>query len=275
MPAVSPRLSPCCSACVTYGSEVGVEKLTCRTPTGEILFKNMTFNVRSGESVIIMGPSGCGKSSLLRVIAGLWPFEAGRVSRPAVVGTGGLFFVPQRPYIVEGTLREQLLYPHSPRQQACSDEQLLQLLRSVRLGHLVTTQRDRATDDDPQYTRACSSTADAVALLDDDKKWAEVLSGGEQQRLGIARVLYHRPVFALMDESTSAMDVELEAHCMGLVRAQGVTCVSVGHRPSLLAFHEFCLLLDGHGGYRFGPVPRDDPVSGDDDAGRAGDVDTE
>jgi ABC-type uncharacterized transport system fused permease/ATPase subunit len=263
MPAVSPRLSPCCSACVTNGSEVGVEKLTCRTPTGEILFKNMTFNVRSGESVIIMGPSGCGKSSLLRVIAGLWPFEAGRVSRPEVIGNGGLFFVPQRPYIIEGTLREQLLYPHSASQQNCGDRELLELLRSVRLGHLVTTLADRALDDDPQYTRSCSSTAEAVALLDENKNWAEILSGGEQQRLGIARVLYHLPMFALMDESTSAMDIELEAHCMALLRSKGVTCVSVGHRPSLLPFHDYCLLLDGRGGYRFGPVHRHHTDSGD------------
>ena len=75
-----------------------------------------------------------------------------------------------------------------------------------------------------------------------------MLSGGEQQRLGFARLLYHKPHFALMDESTSAMDVELEAHCMRLCVDQGITCVSVGHRPSLLPFHNHMLTLDGHGG---------------------------
>ena len=75
-----------------------------------------------------MGPSGCGKSSLLRVLAGLWPFDVGRVVRPRHIGNGGLFFVPQRPYLTEGTLREQLVYPDAMGTQRCSDADLVQVL---------------------------------------------------------------------------------------------------------------------------------------------------
>lgn len=212
--------------------EVGTEKLVCRTPGGEVLFRNMSFTVRRGDHTIIMGPSGSGKSSLLRVLAGLWPFEEGRVFRPSAIGSGVLF-LSQRPYIIDGSLRDQILYPGKASECKMSDDALKGLLRDVRLGHLVDERED---------------------ILDVERNWAEILSGGEQQRLGFARLLYHNPVFALMDESTSAMDVDLEAHCMLLTMRRGVTCVSVGHRPTLLGFHKFVLRLDGFGGYSFGPV---------------------
>ena len=105
-------------------------------------------------------------------------------------------------------------------------------------------------------------------MLDLHRNWAETLSGGEQQRLGFARLLYHLPEFALLDESTSAMDVELEAHCMSLCVSKGITCVSVGHRPTLLEFHGMCLQLDGSGGSRLvrsADVGRGDSVGGSDE----------
>lgn len=212
--------------------EVGTSNLLCRTPTGAVLFRNLTFTVRYGEHTIIMGPSGCGKSSLLRVLAGLWPFEEGRVFRPAAVGPG-ILFVSQRPYITDSNLRDQILYPGTRASCLATDDELKSLLTLVKLDHLLHEGED---------------------ILDVDRNWAEVLSGGEQQRLGFARLLYHKPRFALLDESTSAMDVALEAHCMTTAIAAGITCISVGHRPTLVQFHMKLLRLDGHGGFWFGSV---------------------
>lgn len=93
------------------------------------------------------------------------------------------------------------------------------------------------------------------AVLDVHRNWSETLSGGEQQRVGFARLLYHAPRFALLDESTSAMDVALERHVMEVCRSRGITCVSVGHRPTLKAFHEVHLYLDGSGGCRLEKNP--------------------
>jgi ABC-type uncharacterized transport system fused permease/ATPase subunit len=212
--------------------EVGTTGLVCRTPAGTVLFRNLTFTVRFGEHTIVMGPSGCGKSSLLRVLAGLWPFEEGRVFRPSAVGPG-ILFVSQRPYITDSNLRDQILYPATRASCLATDADLKALLAVVHLGHLL-----HECDD----------------ILDAERNWAEVLSGGEQQRLGFARLLYHKPRFALLDESTSAMDVALEAHCMTTAIAAGITCISVGHRPTLVKFHQKLLRLDGRGGYWFGNV---------------------
>ena len=132
-----------------------------------------------------------------------------------------------------------------------------QLLRDVQLGQLmdICESSDDTAHGAPSPSR---SKADVLrspraavggAVLDLHRNWAETLSGGEQQRLGFARLLYHMPAFALLDESTSAMDVALEAHCMTLCATKGITCVSVGHRPTLKQFHEVCLTLDGAGGY--------------------------
>lgn len=214
---------------------MGADNLLCRTPGGQVLFNRMTFRVGPGDHTIIMGPSGSGKSSLLRVLAGLWPFEEGRVYRPGVVGSG-ILFLSQRPYMVEGPLRHQIVYPATPEGVDVTDDELKDLLVRVKLGHLVQERAD---------------------ILDVDRNWAEVLSGGEQQRLAFARLLFHKPRYALMDESTSALDVELEAELMEAAMGAGVTCVSVGHRPTLVRFHKYLLRLDGRGGSSFTPLSPD------------------
>ena len=96
----------------------------CATPDGRVLFDKLTFTIQQGQSMLIMGPSGSGKSSLLRIIAGLWPVDDGIVYRPLKIGRDGLFFVPQRPYITQGSLRTQILYPDTVEMQSCNDDTL-------------------------------------------------------------------------------------------------------------------------------------------------------
>lgn len=214
------------------GTYVAVKDVTVRSPSGALLFADMTFEIHAAEPLIIMGPSGAGKSSLLRVLGGLWPFEKGFIRRPLLVGHQGSFFVPQRPYITAGTLREQLLYPHLPAQQMVDDIELIDLLREVEMEYLVRRKGGLEAVED----------------------WSDALSGGEQQRLGFARLLYHRPKFAFMDESTSALDEPLEARCMYLCQQAGITTISVGHRPTLIKFHSRVLRLDGAGSFTLEPV---------------------
>ncbi|KAK9830575.1 hypothetical protein WJX81_000349 [Elliptochloris bilobata] len=202
--------------------------VSLRTPGGgRALVDGLDLRVPVGESLLVVGPSGAGKTSLLRAIAGLWSTGSGtirRFGRPVAAGAGGgdIFFVPQRPYMVLGSLRDQLLYPtwSSP----------------------VDAPGDQAKVSSGNGAAAIS--ADAGWGLDAVADWASMLSLGEQQRLAFARVLLARPRLVLMDESTSALDVANEARLYAALREAGITFVSVGHRPTLTAFHDAVLRLE-------------------------------
>ena len=223
-------------------SMIRVEGLTSSAPAyvengveqveQQVLFRNLTFEVKEGDSLIIMGPSGAGKTSLLRILGGLWPYDSGTITKPARVGFQGMFFLPQRPYITLGTLRQQLIYPDTGTKQRMGDGALTELLRKVGLHHLTCFEGG----------------------LDAHQPWADMLSVGEQQRIGFCRMFYHEPKFVLMDESTSALDLELESRCMELCTTLKITLISVGHRPSLKQFHKQVLTLTGDDG-RFELAP--------------------
>jgi len=209
--------------------------LTLVTPDqGRVLVKDLHLAIEEKQSVLLMGPSGSGKTSLLRAFAGLWALGDGEVQR-AIHPSGSLyrsvFFVPQKPYMVLGSLRRQLLYPTwteaATEGAPCpTDAELEAVLKEVRLEGLL--ERLRGPKGSP---------------LDAEGQWSAVLSLGEQQRIGFARLLLAKPQLAILDEASSALDLDTEGQLYRAVLAAGITCVSVGHRPSLRKFHAKLLYL--------------------------------
>ncbi|PAN16788.1 hypothetical protein PAHAL_3G086600 [Panicum hallii] len=200
------------------------------TPAGNILVDNLTLRVETGSNLLITGPNGSGKSSLFRVLGGLWPLVSGHIVKPGVGSdlNKEIFYVPQRPYTAVGTLREQLIYPLTEDQEIepLTFDGMVDLLKNVDLEYLLE-----------RYP------------LDKEVNWGDELSLGEQQRLGMARLFYHKPKFAILDECTSAVTTDMEERFCKKVRAMGTSCITISHRPALVAFHDIVLSLDGEGGW--------------------------
>jgi len=191
---------------------------------GNELIDELSFTVRPGEHLIITGPNGVGKSAVARIVAGLWPTYRGLVSRPRTTGTDGVMFLPQRVYLSTGTLRDQVIYPHTEADMAASgrrDRDLLAMLDDAKLAYLP----------------------DREGGWDTRKSWKDVLSGGEKQRMAIARLLYHEPRFAFVDEGTSAVSSDVEGLLYERAKAKGITLVTISTRASLKRFHCFALTL--------------------------------
>ncbi|MBN3894359.1 MAG: ABC transporter ATP-binding protein/permease [Nostoc sp. NOS(2021)] len=193
------------------------ENVTLQTPNYEqVIVENLSLAVQPGEGLLIVGPSGRGKSSMLRAIAGLWNAGTGRLVRPPLKE---VLFLPQRPYIILGTLREQLLYPKTNRQ--LTDAELKEVLQQVNLQNLLSR----------------------VESFDTEVPWENILSLGEQQRLAFARLLVTNPRFTILDEATSALDLKNEGTLYQQLQETKTTFISVGHRESLFNYHQWVLEL--------------------------------
>ncbi|GEQ71842.1 hypothetical protein JCM33374_g5528 [Metschnikowia sp. JCM 33374] len=219
---------------VTYGEEITFDKVKLMTPADVTLIESLTFSIKPGEHLLIAGPNGAGKSSLFRMLGGLWPCKSGTITIPT---SDNMFYLPQRAYLVRGTLREQIIYPHSLSQfqnnpKGKKEADLEKIMEILDLGDLLTS----------------SSDWDIV------KNWSEELSIGAQQRLAMARLYYHEPKFAVLDECTSAVSPDMEQFMYKHAQDIGISLLSVAHRPALWHFHNRLLQLDGKGGYFFGPL---------------------
>jgi vitamin B12/bleomycin/antimicrobial peptide transport system ATP-binding/permease protein len=200
-------------------SRIALEHVTLMTPKGQrSLVEDLSVALQPGQGLVIVGRSGAGKSSLLRAIAGLWNTGSGKIIRPRLEN---ILFLPQRPYMVLGTLRDQLLYPTLSADT--SDRHLCQILEQVNLANLP----------------------ERVGGFDTELNWSDVLSLGEQQRLAFARLLLTQPPYAILDEATSALDFDNERQLYQQLRQTDTTFISVGHRPSLLSYHDYVLELKG------------------------------
>ena len=191
------------------GGAIATDRMTLALPDGRVLARDIGLEIRPGERVLVTGASGAGKSTLFRALAGIWPFGGGQVAVPAAARP---LFLPQRPYLPIGTLGDVLRYPD--RGTATSDAELAKALRDVGLAHLAPA-------------------------LGETAHWAQRLSGGEQQRLGIARALVFKPDWLFLDEATAALDEASERDLYTLLarRLPEAAIVSIGHRDSLRAFH--------------------------------------
>ncbi|KAI9719381.1 MAG: hypothetical protein M1812_003452 [Candelaria pacifica] len=210
---------------------------------GDELVDSLSVIVHSGEHLLISGPNGVGKSAVSRMVAGLWPVYRGLVSRPRSIGTDGIMFLPQRPYLSVGTLRDQVIYPHSEmdmRDSGRRDHELSKVLEEVRLGYLP----------------------DREGGWDCRKEWKDVLSGGEKQRMGMARLMYHEPRYAFIDEGTSAVSSDVEGLLYDKAKEKGISkpqlmalfmlgsrslqylaLITISTRASLKKYHTFNLTL--------------------------------
>ncbi|KAI9893903.1 MAG: hypothetical protein M1814_005456 [Vezdaea aestivalis] len=212
------------------GPDISFTDVPIVSPNGDVLVRSLTFAIKPGQHLLIVGPNGCGKSSLFRILGGLWPVYGGTVRKPPFED---IFYLPQRPYLSRGSLRQQIIYPDSEaefRAKRREDSELRRILETLEIEVLVDREEDG---------------------WEAEREWRDVLSGGQQQRVAMARLFYHAPRFAILDECTSAVTAEMEKTMYESAKALGVTLMTVSHRRTLWKYHDMILQFDGQGGYVF------------------------
>jgi putative ATP-binding cassette transporter len=200
--------------------ELALEGVDLTLPDGTPLLRNINLAVQRGEAVVLRGPSGSGKTTLFRALAGLWPFGHGKIATP--LANARVLFLPQKPYLPIGSLKDALCYPDPS--DPVPDGEAHAVLEACGLWHLARR-------------------------LNEAANWSLVLSGGEQQRLGFARALIYRPDWLFLDEATSALDEPAEKHMYELLRQRlsHTTVVSIAHRSAVAAFHDRQITVDPAG----------------------------
>lgn len=255
-----------------------IKNLTLRTPRSRnILIADLSLEITDRDRLLVMGPSGSGKTSFLRALAGLWTTGEGHITfHMADAGSyqsssdisspesqnglrrdqyrsfsdkraRGVFFLPQRPYMVLGTLRQQLLYPTWTKEELLpppstnpQNVDSLPFFSETPISEDGSDMPQKPTVDDLMEVLEVVHLGDILSRfdgLDTMHEWSSVLSLGEQQRLAFARLLLAKPKLVLLDESTSALDEANEAHLYNQIKAAGITYISIGHRRTLYKYH--------------------------------------
>jgi vitamin B12/bleomycin/antimicrobial peptide transport system ATP-binding/permease protein len=194
----------------TSQNAISIQKVELKVPTGTTIVRINALTLNSNQRILFTGPSGSGKSTLFRAIAGIWPYWQGYIN---LAQNKQIMLLPQRPYVPIGTLRSAVTYPALI--DAFDDDAIIAALKQVQLPHLI-------------------------GLLDTDDQWAQRLSGGEQQRLAIARALLAKPDWLFLDEATASLDEQLELKMYQAIQEHLPTTaiVSIGHRSTLIALHD-------------------------------------
>jgi putative ATP-binding cassette transporter len=192
---------------ISNGKKLICENLTITTPSDKVLIKDISFEINLNDKVLITGKSGVGKSTLVRILAGLWPYGYGQVILPSEP----IFFVPQKSYMPISTLKNALIYPSEIKTK---DEEIIKLLELLKLDHLTQS-------------------------LHIKHDWGMILSPGEQQRIAIIRLLIHRPKWVIMDEPTSSLDDDLQEIVFKLLSdyLKDSAIVTLAHTKELKKYH--------------------------------------
>lgn len=193
---------------------------------GEKLVDKLNFHIVERKNLLILGSNGCGKTSIARIMAGLWPLYNGLLSKPS---DEDIFYLPQKTYFTNGNLRDQIIYPYSyddMLEMGFNDDHLYHILREVKLEYLLTREGN----------------------FNVKKDWKDVFSGGEKQRMSIARVLFKNPKFVVLDESTNAVSTDVEDYLFELLQKKKITFITLSHRPLLMKYHDFILEIKNEKG---------------------------
>eukprot|EP00040_Diaphanoeca_grandis_P021946 m.117418 g.117418 ORF g.117418 m.117418 type:complete len:1285 (-) comp28579_c0_seq1:26-3880(-) len=214
------------------GDFIQFKDVEVKTPTGITLVEKLNFTLKRGETLLLTGHNGAGKSSIFRCLGGLWTIEKGSIVKPGGGASGlhnDVFFLPQKPYNVLGTLPEQLTYPGiKDGEKPLEEAEVREILSKVDLEYLLEREN----------------------VMTAETHWEEALSLGEKQRLAIARLIYHKPQYAILDECTSAVSGAMERTLYRVCKEMNITYITISHRPVLRAFHDRLLTIGlGEHGY--------------------------